>query len=277
MFEKITAFFMSIIAAICAIFGIPYYAVGDNVEMDKFELVWEDEFNGDSVNWDNWSGHFCWETNTVRRGGYWNKKMATVKDGRLTISTKYFPEGLDGGPAGYYTYGMDTRGALEQQYGYFECRCILPRGYDLWGAFWLYCDGVADTTNEGRNGAELDVFESLYYGEKKQNMVSSNIHFDGYNEQHKAMGSKKYLLKGDPYSEFNTYGIEWNSDGYTFYINGKKSFSTDFGGASTVPEFMILSVEVGGNDGVPSTEFLKGIDSSEFIVDYVRAYQYKSR
>ncbi len=275
MFEKITAVFMSLIASLCAVFGIPYYAVGEKVDMDKFELVWEDEFDGDGVNWDNWSGHFAWETNTVRRGGYWNKKMATAKDGLLTIRTEYYPEGLDGGPAGYYTYGMDTRGVLEQTYGYFECRCILPRGYDLWGAFWLYCDGVCDTADAGKNGAELDVFESLYFGEKKQNMVSSNIHYDGYGDKHKAMGSKKFLLKGDPYSEFNTYGIEWNKDGYTFYINGKKSFSTDYGGVSSVPEFMILSVEVGGTDGVPSTDFLKGIDSSEFIVDYVRAYQYK--
>ena len=44
-----------------------------------------------------------------------------------------------------------------------------------------------------------------------------------------------------------------------------------------MPEFLILSVEVGGNDNVPQTDVLKGIDKSEFVVDYVRAYQYKSR
>ena len=277
MFSKITAFFMVLISGFCSLFHIPYYAVGEKLDPDKFELVWSDEFNGDSVDWDTWSGHFAWQTNTVRRGGYWNKRMATVQDGCLTIRTAYFEEGLDGGPAGYYTYGMDTRNSLNQTYGYFECRCILPRGYDIWGAFWLYCDGVADVTEKGVNGAELDVFESLYYDERQRNMVSSNIHIDGYNEAHQALGSRKYLVKGDPYAEFNTYGMEWNSDGYTFYINGVKSFSTDWGGVSAVPEFLILSVEVGGTDGVPSGNNLKGIDSSEFIVDYVRVYQYKSR
>ncbi|MBQ6019304.1 MAG: hypothetical protein IJL26_03900, partial [Clostridia bacterium] len=64
---------------------------------------------------------------------------------------------------------------------------------------------------------------------------------------------------------------------YTFYINGVKSFSTDFGGVSEVPEFLILSVETGGNDGVPSCNYLEGVDESVFVVDYVRAYQYKSR
>ena len=262
-------------AAFCGVFGIPYYAVGDKLDMDKFELVWEDSFDGDEVDWDTWSGHFAWETNTVRRGGYWNKKMATVSDGKLTIRTEYMPLGLDGGPAGYYTYGMDTRGVVEQTYGYFEVRCILPKGHDLWGAFWLYCDGVADLSDLGVNGAELDVFESPYYDSRRPNTVSSNIHIDGYGDKHQALGAHKYLVKGDPYSEFNTYGMEWNPEGYTFYINGVKSFSTSWGGVSTVPEFLILSVEVGGTNGVPSTDYLKGVDSSEFVVDYVRAYQYK--
>ena len=112
---------------------------------------------------------------------------------------------------------------------------------------------------------------------KRPNTVSSNIHYDGYGEDHKSLGSHKFLVKGDPYSEFNTYGVEWNSDGYTFYINGVKSFSTDYGGASEVPEFLILSVETGGIDGVPEGDILGGVDESAFVVDYVRAYQYKSR
>ncbi|MCR5040533.1 MAG: glycoside hydrolase family 16 protein [Clostridia bacterium] len=275
MFDKLTSFFMAVIAAFCAIFGIPYYATGEKIDMDRFELSWADEFEGESVDWSSWSGHYAWQTNTVRRGGIWNKKMATVFDGKLTIKTEYFADGLDGGPAGYYTYGMDTRNSLMQTYGYFECRCILPEGHDIWSAFWLHCDGVSDETDGGKNGAELDVFESLYTDSKKPNTVSSNIHVDGYGDAHKSLGAKKYLVKGDPYSEFNTYGIEWNADGYTFYINGRKSFSTDFGGVSEVPEFMILSVEVGGSDGVPSGGNLDGIESSEFIVDYVRAYSYK--
>ena len=277
MFDKIIAFFMTIVAGIFGLFNIPYYAVGEQVDLDKFELVWSDEFEGDSVDWNTWTGHYAWETNTVRRGGIWNRKMASVSDGHLTIRTEYYPEGLDGGPAGYYTYGMDTSNSYTQTYGYFECRCILPKGYDLWSGFWLYCAGVCDVTDQGKNGAELDVVESPYYGEKKPNMISSNIHIDGYDEKHQSLGAKKFLLKGDPYAEFNTYGVEWNSDGYTFYINGKKSFSTNWGGVSEVPEFLILSVEVGGDDNVPQTDVLKGIDASEFVVDYVRAYQYKSR
>ena len=40
---------------------------------------------------------------------------------------------------------------------------------------------------------------------------------------------------------------------------------------------MILPVETGGENGVPSCNYLEGIEESAFVVDYVRAYQYKSR
>ena len=214
----------------------------------------------------------------VRRGSYWNTDFATVKDGKLHIRTEYFPDGYNGnGKPGWYTCGIDTRGLFEADSGYFECRCILPKGHSLWGGFWLYCEGVCDVADEGRNGTEIDVFESLNYDARRPNTVSSNLHIDGYDEAHRQLGAKKYLVKGDPYSEFNTYGVEWNSDGYTFFINGKKCFSTDWGGVSRVPEFLILSVEISGENGVAEKDVLQGVDSSEFIVDYVRAYQYKSR
>ena len=272
MFAKLAAAFLAMIGFFCVLLDIPYYASGKPLDPDQFTLVWSDEFDGDKVDESVWSGHYVWGGTEIRRGGYWNKKMASVSDGCLTIRTEYLPEGLDGGPAGYYSYGMDTRNSYEQKYGYFETRCILPRGNNIWGAFWLLSDGVYDVNDRGVTGAELDVFESLYFGRRRQNMVSSNIHIDGYGDAHQALGSKKFLLRGDPYSEFNTYGMEWTEDEYTFYINGKKAFSTDWGGVCAVPEWLILSVETGGKNGVPDEDVMAGTDKSEFIVDYVRAY-----
>ena len=178
MFKKIASFFMAAVTFICVVLNIPCYAGGKELDLDRFSLVWSDEFDGDCVDETLWSGHYVWSGTEIRRGGYWNKQMASVSDGNLTIRTAYMPDGLDGGPAGYYSYGMDTRNAFEQKYGYFETRCILPKGHDLWGAFWLLCDGVYDETQEGVNGAELDVFESLYTDAKNPNMVSSNIHIN---------------------------------------------------------------------------------------------------
>lgn len=283
LFTKFSTFFMSILIWFCSLFGITTYPLGQELDMSKFTLTFAEEFDGDRLDPDIWSGHYIWGKTVPRRGGYWNEKLAAVKDGYLTITTTYLENGADpGDPAGYYSCGIDTapkqnKTGFEQKYGYFEVSCKLPKGSGIWAAFWLLCDGVFDTENRGVSGAELDVFESPYYDEKpRNNMISSNIHIDGYGEAHESLGAKRYLVKGNPYEEFNTYGIEWNSKEYIFYINGVETLRTDYGGISESAEWLVLSVEVSGDDGVPSEKIIDGFDKTEYVIDYVRAYQYCS-
>lgn len=281
IFTKILALFTGIAVFFCNLFGILTYPSGEKLDMSKFTLTFADEFDGNLLNPDIWSGHYVWGKTEVRRGGYWNEKMASVADGYLTITTAYLENGAEpGDKAGYYNYGLDTaprdgKTGFEQKYGYFEVRCKLPKGSGIWAAFWLLCDGVYDEANGGRTGAELDVFESPYYNSFINNTVSSNIHIDGYNDFHKNLGAQKYIVRGNPYEEFNTYGVEWNSKEYIFYINGTETFRTDYGGVSESPEWLILSVETDGNNAVPSQNIIEGFEKTEYVIDYVRAYQYK--
>ncbi len=249
----------------------------------KLVQVWSDEFDGDTLDETKWEGHYCnAEEASVRRGSYWCTGVAFLEDGNLHIPTTYYPEGFNGnGKPGWYTCGIDTHGLYEQKYGYFEVRCILPKGSGLWAAFWMLCDGMGHVDGSGEDGAEIDVFESPFSTAKRSRMVSSNIHIDGYGEDHKSVNvCNAWHLLNDPYRKFNTYGVEWNEKGYTFYINGVKTGSSDFGGASRTPEYLILSVEVGGENAVPGESWAQGVlrqgdAPTDFIVDYVRAYQYK--
>ena len=254
----------------------------------KLELVWADEFDGDSLDLTKWEGHGFGDQETiVRRGSYWNCDFATVSDGTLHIRTEYCPDGYNGnGKPGWYTCGIDTKGMFEPTYGYFEARCILPKGSGLWSAFWMIARRMAFSPDfgdveGGTDGNEVDVFESAFYESKIPWRVTSNIHYDGYGEWHKqANVCEPFILFNNPYENFNTYGVEWNEDGYTFYINGIKTGHSNFGGASRVPEYLILSIEVGGNNAVPEKDWVGGPireddEITDFIVDYVRAYQYK--
>ena len=249
--------------------------------------VWSDEFDGDAVDPAKWEGHgFGTETTIVRRGSYWNTDFAAVKDGKLHIRTQYCPEGYNGnGLPGWYTCGLDTKGIFEPTRGYFECRCILPKGAGLWSAFWLISRGMAFSNSPGeilggKDGAEVDVFESAFYESKFSNRVSSNIHVDGYGEYHRFTNvCKPYLLWNDPYENFNTYGLEWNENEYIFYVNGIETGRSDFGGVCETPMYLILSVEVGGNNAVPAADWTGGPitedgEITDFIIDYVRAYAY---
>ncbi|MBQ5968842.1 MAG: glycoside hydrolase family 16 protein [Clostridia bacterium] len=266
------------------------------VDLSKFTLVWSDEFDGTELDRSKW-GYEWWVTE--RKGGYWHEDMVSVRDGNLVISAQYFDEPLENRyydqwhekinfkpyRAGWYTGQVVTRDKYEQCYGYFECRCILPAATGLWSAFWMMNEGVFNVDGSGQDGTEVDVFESFYYKDHwwGADAISTGIHYDGYGEGHHGDSIGKWYLAGDPYKEYNTYGVEWNPDEYIFYINGHETGRLSTGGVSQNPEYLLLSVEFGGKDGVQSSDRTstgkisktpKENWPAEFIVDYVRCYQY---
>lgn len=283
MFQRLCALLMAVINFIgIRLFSWPVTPNGEKLDLSKFELVWEDSFDGESLNPGNWRDHAS-EQNaaTVRRGGWWHRDMAQMRDGMLYITTDYKEEGIANGQPGYYTYGMDSKGLFEQQYGYFEIRCKLPEGEGTWAAFWMLSDGMANVDGTGHDGAEIDVFESAYYVRKWpfRNSVSSAVHIDGYGAELKSFSVGRYRVP-EPYTSFNTYGVEWNEDEYIFYINGVESGRGAFDGTPRVAQYLLLSVEFGGENGVPEEGWAGDIRNNQhlpsaFVVDYVRAYQYK--
>lgn len=273
------------------LFDTPTCPTGPALDMSKFELTWSDEFEDGVFDKTYWSGHYCWGDDGTwpRDTAFWNRGQVSFRDGNLIMSASYLENGPVGphGPYGpaYYSYGMDTnpytdgphKPGFEQLYGYFEMRCILPEGPGLNPAFWLLSDGMFDTdpdgglTDGGITGAEIDVFETRYsFGRfgLHRNAVYHTIHVDSYDEYHRSeMLGHFYADK--PYEKYNTYGLEWNPDGYIFYINGIESARTDFGGVCQVPLYLIISLGVA--DNISENKNMP----AEFIIDYVRAYQYK--
>lgn len=263
------------------IFKTPSDPHGQALDLEnRFDLVWADEFDN-GFDTTKWQGHYVYGANDTQKRdtAYWNRSQVSfTDDGCLKISVEY-----KDGPAGeqYYAYGIETNPnkhydkgyeGYEQLYGYFETRCILPKGCGLNPAFWMLTDGMwDDDTDGGVTGCELDIFETeTDYNTRSPyfNSVYHTIHVDGYDEAHRREGQGDFYAD-DPYNKFNTYGVEWNPDGYIFYINGVETARTDFGGVCQVPLYLILSVGV--DEKIAQNEYMP----AEFIVDYVRAYQYK--
>lgn len=283
--QTVMAFVMAIIMTISGmITNLTGLGFGKKkINLDEFELVWSDEFDGDAIDSERWKGVYGGATKAVmRKGGYIHSDLAEVKDGNLHIYAKYLEEGTGEGPAGYYSYMMYTRDLHEQTYGYFEVRCILPKGAGLWSAFWMNSRGMENVDGSPADGAEIDIYESPYYHKNLfHNYVSSNVYYDGYGAD-MVSGKMGIYEANNPYEEYNTYGLEWNENEYIFYINGKETARTDFG-ISQSPEYLILSVEIGGSNGQPDPESWAGDItendelSADFVVDYVRAYQHKDK
>lgn len=276
---KILNVMVDIVNKFIVAFRAPWKTTSTNtVDLSKFTMTFNDEFDSGSLNESIWQNY----ADGVRDGGYWDKDQAFVQDGNLIIRTEYKEDGTYG--PGYYSRRVDTRGRFEQTYGYFECRCILPAAQGLWSAFWMSSTQLGDNV-PATQGTEIDVFESPMwyrglYGERND-LVTSNLHYGGYKLGHRYQ-NVAVSTAVDPYNSYNTYGVEWNKDEYIFYINGVETGRSSFGGVSQVPEFMELSVEVDGVGGVPYpgwsgliTRNAAGALPADFKVDYVRAYQYK--
>lgn len=251
------------------------------LDRTKFELTFEDDFK--SLDFSRWHirRHLDGTPITVRKGGFWSPEQAFVENGCLHIRAQHLVDGPYG--PGYYAACLDTAGSFEQTYGYFECRCILPAAQGIWASFWLQSDAV----NQGvppAQGMEIDVFESPLYKRRSENgVITSNLHYNGYGLGHRFQ-NVGFFKAEDPYRSFNTYGVEWNEREYIFYINGYETARSSFGGVSHGPEYLLLSVEVDGTGGRPGHGWSGHIGKNrpgalpaDFVVDYVRVYQYRSK
>lgn len=300
MFARIirllTAFLMLFSTTAPHKLDLPAIPSGQDLNLDeRFELVWADEFEGDTLNEKNWTYNW-WEIE--RKGGYWHEDMVKVNDGNLVITTAYMEEPLENYyydswndemnfkdyKPGWYTGCIITERKAEFKYGYFECRAILPKSTGMWSAFWMMNNKVENVDNSGKDGTEVDIFESMFYKDTLWgygNAVISGIHYDGYGPEGKGDSIDKWYVP-NPYEEYNTYGLEWNENEYIFYINGVETGRLSTGGVSQNPEYLLLSCEVAGDNGVAHADrhgtgkiSMKPGDTAEFIVDYVRVYQYK--
>ncbi len=65
-----------------------------------------------------------------------------------------------------------------------------------------------------------------------------------------------------------TFGLLWLPDEYIFYVDGKETWRSKTGGVCQVPQYMLLSDEIGSWAGDISRAKLP----DRFLVDYVRVY-----
>ena len=253
------------------VFGLPTTPRGPELDLADYSLVFYDEFDGDTLD------ETVWKHRGVgpRRSGYNSASQAEVRDGNLVITGEYLTDGEYG--EGWYTGAVSLKEWYKQ--GYFEIRCICNDSPAYWSAFWIQANGpyTASISQGGVGGAELDIFESMGYGEGlKHNSVTQTIHCSGVDGVQEGFQSANLgaFYGNNIHEEYNTYGLEWTEDEYIFYINGVETTRSTFGnGVSQVLEEVIVSLEI--PDGEQLADFDKDEFKTEFIVDYVKIYQKK--
>lgn len=253
----------------------------------------------------------------IRRNAFYtdDEDIVFTKDNKLYIRTKWKKGGLG---EGWYTAMLETSHVhpeyavagyegFSQTGGYFEVRCKVAQAVGIWSAFWLMPDNDdtffdRDVQWSGEDGLEIDVMESPHayrFLPKRKNQNIHVLHADGYDERLKSSRSPAFYVP-NMYTEFHTYALLWETDKYTFFVDGHKTWETAHVyegremGICRVPEYLLLSTEVAGcmENGVqypgktrnPKTGKLEKFwcgnpdrnDKTkhyDFIIDYVRCYK----
>lgn len=243
-------------------------------KLEGYNLLWNDEFDGDTLNEDIW-------TRELREPGWTNEELQEytdsddniyLEDGKLVLRALKSEDE-------YYTSGkVNSQNKMDFTYGKVVARAKAPEGQGLWPAIWMM---PQDEEHYGQwpKCGEIDIMEVLG---NETNVAYTTLH---YGEPHAQQQAVKTLSKGSFAEDFHEYSVEWEPGEIRWYIDDEEMlvandwFSAtadgveqDYPAPFDQPFFVQMNLAVGGTwpgDPDDTTDF----DNAKFEIDYVRVYQ----
>ncbi len=240
------------------------------ISYEGYELVWNDEFDGTSLDEDSWGydiGTGCpdlcgWGNNELE---YYKPENVWVSNGVLTIEAR--KENFGGRE---YTSGkIVTRGKEAFQYGRIDIRATLPKGQGLWPALWML------GTNQPAVGwpkcGEIDIMEMIG-GSGREKTIGGNVYWD--NNGTVDQPESYTLSEGTFADKYFVFTIIWDEQEIKWFVDDIEyhSFSITTSDRTEFqnPFYMIFNVAVGGN--WPGSPDETTIFPTRMQVDYVRVF-----
>lgn len=237
----------------------------------NMNIVWSDEFDGAAVNTNIWTydiGNSGWG-NQERQYYTSRTNNAFVSNGLLHIVAR--KESYGG--SHYTSARLKSQGLFSAQYGRLEWRAKLPQGVGYWPALWLL--GTNITSVGWPNCGEIDVMENVG---SNPFMSQSSIHYGS------SATAIYNFIDGESATNFNTYTLDWTTNAFLFYVNGRlfetqttwNNATAPFPYPFNQPFFLIMNMAVGGTYlGLPTTNAINAgtVFPGEVLVDYVRIYK----
>ena len=208
-----------------------------------YYYVWGDEFNEPSLNTNNWDywvlGKFDSEIDVTN---------AVSMNGSNLVITTYTVNNTN------YSALIASDKHFRPRYGYYEASIKWGDTNGMCSAFWLRSPNMGTwVTDPFVSGGEIDICEHRYLGINNNyiaDIVSDNIHWDGYGAYEQNAGSDNLgsNFLGQSFNletGYHLYGVNWVKDGtYGFFID-----STNMWNGTPAPLFgsdsyIIFSAEV---------------------------------
>src|ERR1700722_9618619 len=133
---------------------------------------------------------------------------------------------------------VTTEGSFSAEYGFWQVTAELPAGAGLWPAIWLLPENLSGPP-------EIDILEG-----RQQN--TNEIHTGeiwGTSSNEQQQGQWNY--SGNTTNSFNTYGLDWEPDGLTWYYNGNAVFHAPAQVGYNQPMYLLINLAVGGAGSWP--------------------------
>jgi len=240
---------------------------------DGYNLVFNEDFRGYSLDQSKWNSRYRWGSDWVING----EKQHYVDvinrpnfghnpfefDGEhMTISAIRTPNHLQENARWqpYLSGALTTHNKFTMKYGYIEMRAKLPRGRGLWPAFWLLHN------NDYDKRPEIDIMEMI--GHQPNLVYHTYHHYENGNLQ----STPSFEAWGPDYSaDFHTYAVKWEPGQLVWYIDGEERNRYQNGNVSWEDMYLLVNLAVGGwwpGDPDETTKF-----PGEYKIDYIRAYQ----
>src|ERR1041384_6063595 len=133
-----------------------------------YQLVWEDQFDGSSVDQRKWNfenGNL--HVNNEKQ--YYQASNASVTGGNLVITAR--KQSVEGQP--YTSARLNTSGKFSIKYGRIEARIRMSSGQGLWPAFWMLGANIGQPGVGWPKCGEIDIMEQV----NTSNTIYGTIHW----------------------------------------------------------------------------------------------------
>lgn len=248
------------------------------VDLAEYELVFAEEFQGDSLDYSKWSTSYMWgptifvnseeqyyvDTQNDPNFGF---DPFTFDGENMTINSIRTPDALlDKAEDQPYLSGVITsRDSFNFTYGYVEARAKMPYGQGFWAAFWLL-----NTVYDRGDEPEIDIME--FIGDDQDVVYHTYHYYDHFVDSEVLHSTDSMPVAGiDFTADFHTFAVDWRPGTLVFYVNGIETHRITDSRVSSVDMYIIANTALGGWwPGSPdeTTEF-----PGEFELDYIRVYQ----
>ena len=232
---------------------------------DNYELVWSDEFNGNSLDTNTWNyeigtGSWGWGNNEQQ---YYTDRNIKVSNGTMKITAKR----EDYGGMKYTSSRITPKNKKNFKYGKIEARIKMPKFKGVWPAFWML--GANQDSVGWPKCGEIDIMEAI----NDENLVYGTLHwFHDPGNNNADSGSSVAVADR---TEYHVYGVEWTADKLRWYVDGKVYRTMDVSNDSfsevRKEYFVIFNMAIGGQ--WPGYDIDETAFPATMEVDWVRAYK----